>query len=97
MSVPKPLGQPVQRRTKLRVRLVGSVRVPVAGPYRPVARLYQFPDGRLLWHLCLWEVDRPVPHLVGTSALIAYARANGLRQLEQDVDRCLLGVRRARV
>jgi len=63
------------------------VRLPIAGPYRPVARLYRFPDGRLLWHVRLWEYDRAVPHLVGTPVLRVFARVNGLRLLEREVDR----------
>jgi hypothetical protein len=62
------------------------VRLPIAGPYRPVARLYRFPDGRLLWHVRLWEYDRAVPHLVGTPVLRAFARRNGLPALEREVD-----------
>jgi hypothetical protein len=62
------------------------VRLPLAGPYRPAARLYRFPDGRLLWHIRLWEYDRPVPHLVGTPVLIAFARRNRLRSLEEEID-----------
>jgi hypothetical protein len=71
---------------------VGSVRLPLAGPYRPAARLYCLPDGRLLWHVRLWEYDRPVSHLVGTPVLVAYARRNRLRSLEEEIDRL---VRRA--
>jgi hypothetical protein len=62
------------------------VRLPIAGPYCPVARLYRFPDGRLLWHVRLWEYDRAVPHVVRTETLIAFARANRFRALEQQID-----------
>jgi hypothetical protein len=79
--------QPVRRRTTRSVQLVGTVRVPIAGPYRPVARLYRFPDGRLLWHLRLWEVDRAVPHLVPTSVLLGFARQNRLPALALEVRR----------
>jgi len=65
---------------------VGRVRLPLAGPYRPAARLYHFPDGRLLWHVRLWEYDRAVPHLVGTPVLIAFARLNRLRSLEEEIE-----------
>jgi hypothetical protein len=67
------------------VQCVGRVRIPLAGPYRPTARLFQFPDGRLLWHVRLWEVDRAVPHMVSTSVLVAYARRNGLHALEAEI------------
>lgn len=69
----------------MRARAVGSVRLPLAGPYRPLARLFQLPDGRLLWHVRLWEVDRPVPHLLPTWVLLRYARSNGLRALEAEI------------
>jgi len=76
---------------------VGEVRLPLAGPYRPRARLYQLPDGRLLWHVRLWEDDRAVAHLVPTSVLAAFARVNRLPQLEaeidQQVERALEGTR----
>jgi hypothetical protein len=71
---------------------VGWVRLPLAGPYRPAARLYRFPDGRLLWHVRLWEYDRAVPHLVATSVLVTFARRNRLPSLEAAIDRL---VRRA--
>jgi hypothetical protein len=71
-------SQPIPRRTSSQVRIVGVVRIPLAGPYRPLARLYRFPDGRLLWRLRLWEVDRPVDHLVRPEVLRAYARRSGL-------------------
>jgi len=76
----------VPRRTTLRVRRVGTVRLPIAGPYRPVARLYGFPDGRLLWHVRLWEYDHAVPHVFATSVVLAFARANGLRSLEREIE-----------
>ena len=69
-----------------RVRSVGFVRLPIAGPYRPRARLYVYPDGRLVWLLRLWEVDRAVPHLVSTEALRAFARCNDLPEVRAEVD-----------
>jgi len=77
----------VRRRTTPRVQRIGSVRLPIAGPYRPVARLFRFPNGRLLWHVRLWEYDRAVPHIVSTTTLIAFARRNGLRSLELEIAR----------
>jgi hypothetical protein len=93
LNAPTSSAELVQRRTTHRVRRIGSVRLPIAGPYRPVARLFAFPDGRLLWHIRLWEYDRAVPHLVGTAVLTAFARANRLIALEQEVERLVRSVR----
>ena len=65
---------------------LASIRLPIAGPYRPRARLYLFPDGRLLWHVRLWEHDRPVAHLVRTDTLRTFALVNGLRTTLEEVD-----------
>ena len=73
--------QPVRRRPYPRVRKIGELRLPIAGPYRPRARLYLFPDCRLLWHLRLWEHDRPVSHLVRTDTLRTFARITALPSL----------------
>jgi hypothetical protein len=69
-----------------RVRKVGELRLPIAGPYRPRARLFRYPDGRLLWLVRLWEVDRAVPRLVSTDVLREFARANGLPWLRAELD-----------
>lgn len=81
-------GQPirVQPFPRARVRVVGEVRVPLAGPYAPRAQLLRFPDGRLLWRVRLWEVDRAVPHLVGSDTLREFARLNGLPRLREAID-----------
>jgi hypothetical protein len=79
-------SQPVLGRTHSRVREIGELRLPIAGPYRPTARLYLFPDGRLLWHLRLWELDRPVGHLVRTAVLRRFAVLNGLDPLLARID-----------
>ncbi len=84
-SQPVP-REPVPRTRPPAVRRIGEVRLPLAGPYRPRARLYRGPDGRLLWRVRLWEYDRPVRHLLSTSALRAFARANGLTALEAAID-----------
>jgi hypothetical protein len=68
------------------VRWVGELRLPIAGPYRPRARLYRYPDGRLLWLVRLWEFDRAVPHLVSSAVLREFARANGLARLRAEID-----------
>ena len=78
--------QPVPRRPRPRVRKIGELRLPIAGPYRPWARLYLFPDGRLLWRVRLWEVDRAVAHLVRTDALRTFARVNGLGSTLAEID-----------
>jgi hypothetical protein len=79
-------AQPVRRRPRPRVRKIGELRLPLAGPYRPRARLYLLPDGRLLWHVRLWEVDRPVAHLVNTDTVRAFACLNGLRTVLAEID-----------
>jgi len=69
-----------------RVLLIGELRLPIAGPYRPRARLYRYPDGRLLWLVRLWESDRAVPHLVSTAVLREFARVNRLPEVRAEVD-----------
>ena len=69
-----------------RVRKIGEIRLPLAGPYRPRARLYRYPDGRLLWLVRLWEYDRAVPHLVSTATLRGFARINRLPLVRAEVD-----------
>jgi len=84
---PEPfLRVPLPDRRALRVRKLGEIRLPIAGPYRPRARLYRYPDGRLLWLVRLWEVDRAVPHLVSTAVLREFARRNGLARVRAEVD-----------
>ncbi len=68
-----------------RVTYVGRVRVPIAGPYRPWARLYRLPDRRLVWAVRLWEVDRVVRRLTSTALLVHFARVNRLPALEAQV------------
>jgi hypothetical protein len=65
---------------------VGTVRLPLGGPYRPRAHLYQLPDGRLFWQVRLWEYDRAVSHALPTSVVRSFARQNGLVALEREVD-----------
>jgi len=81
--VPEPTF-PDPRATK--VRKIGELRLPLAGPYRPRARLYRYPDGRLLWLVRLWEYDRAVPHLVSTATLREFARVNRLPRVRAEVD-----------
>ncbi|MCI4372354.1 MAG: hypothetical protein L3K02_01725 [Thermoplasmata archaeon] len=93
MSAPAAPVELVPRRPTRNVLRIGTVRLPIAGPYRPVARLFLFPDGRLLWHVRLWEYDRAVSHLVATRVLIAFAREQGLLALEQEIARLVRSVR----
>jgi hypothetical protein len=64
---------------------VGRVRVPIAGPYRPWARLYRLPDRRLVWVVRLWDRDRAVRRVTSTAALLEYARINRLPTLARRV------------
>ena len=91
-SEPKGSTEPLPTRSAellvlgtRRVRLLGRVRVPLAGAYRPWARLYRFPDGRLYWTVRLWESTRAVTHVVPSERLLRYARASGLRTLEAEI------------
>ena len=68
-----------------RPRRLGAVRLPIAGPYRPLATLYELPDGRRLWCVRLWDVDRPVRRCLSTSYLLAFARLNRLDALEREI------------
>jgi len=85
-SIVQTPSQPVPRRTRPTVQKIGELRLPLAGPYRPRARLYLFPDGRLLWRVRLWEYDRAVVHLLRTEVLRAFARANGLPRTLAEID-----------
>ena len=79
-------SQPVPKHFTARVRRVGALRLPIAGPYCPRARLFQYPDGRLVWLVRLWERDRAVPHLVSTAVLREFARINRLPAVRAEVD-----------
>lgn len=79
-------SQLVPRRPEPRVRAIGELRLPLAGPYRPRARLYLFPDGRLLWYVRLWESDRAVPRLVPTATLRTFAQINRLPRVLAAID-----------
>lgn len=68
------------------VRPLGRVRLPIAGPYRPSARAYRLPDGRVVWCVRLWRVDRPVRTCQTTSTIRAFCRLNGLSSVEEAVD-----------
>jgi hypothetical protein len=72
-----------------RVRRVGQLRVPLTLTCRPVANLYVLPDGRRLWTVRLWSIDRPVTRVVRTEVLRDYARRNRLRAMEHEIDELL--------
>jgi hypothetical protein len=79
-----------------RARLMGEVRLPIAGPYRPRARLYAGPDGELRWTVRLWEVDHAEERCVSGDTLRTFARVNGLRELAVEVDSLLERATRGR-
>jgi hypothetical protein len=67
--------------TDPRIEYVGRVRVPIAGPYRPWARLYRLPDGRSVWIVRLWDRHQAVRRVASTSTLLAFARLSQLPAL----------------
>jgi len=69
---------PEELDTDPRVEYVGRLRVPIAGPYRPWARLYRLPDLRLVWVVRLWDRYRAVRRVASTPALLEFARLNRL-------------------
>lgn len=60
---------------------IGRLRIPLAGPYRPWARLYRLPDRRLVWVIRLWDRDHANRHVTTTSTLLAFARRSRLPAL----------------
>jgi hypothetical protein len=72
---------PSELDTDPRVEYVGRVRVPIAGPYRPWARLYRLPDRRRVWVVRLWDRDRAVRRVASTIVLLEFARLNRLPAL----------------
>ncbi|MFZ0891058.1 MAG: hypothetical protein WB778_08865 [Thermoplasmata archaeon] len=85
----EPFAPPPRIPRARRPRRVGSVRIPLAGPYHPRATLFRFPDGRLLWTLRLWEEDRVVRRVFASSVLLRFAHLNGLASLESDLEALL--------
>jgi len=63
------------------VSYVGRLRIPLVGPYRPWARLYRLPDGRRVWVVRCWEVDRAVRRVASTADLLAFADRSRLPDL----------------
>jgi len=87
---PQPLPrQPIPDLPRQAPRLVGAVRLPIAGPYRPWARLYLRANGSVDWTVRLWVVDRPVTRHVDTETLRTFARVNGLGELARELERLL--------
>ena len=93
-SEPLPL-EPVRRRTYPGPRALAEVRLPIAGPYRPRARLVRLPSGELAWLVRLWRVVRAVAELVAPEVLRAYLGSGGLRDLLREVDAAVDRARRA--
>ena len=65
----------------LGIEYVGRVRLPIAGPYRPWARLYRLPDLRRVWVVRLWDRYEAVRRVASTPALLEFARVNRLPAL----------------
>ncbi len=70
------LAFPGDLDTDSRVEYVGRVRVPIAGPYRPWARLYRLPDLRRVWVVRLWDRQCAVRRMTSTAILLEFARLN---------------------
>lgn len=68
-----------------RVRRLGSVRLPLGGPYRPKATAYRLPDGRTVWCVRLWEIDRAVTRCVPSATMHTFCRMNHLPAVEEEV------------
>lgn len=83
---PLPLAiadHPVSPRA---VRRIGRLRVPLGLHHAPWATLYRMPDGRLLWAIRLWEVDRPVRRLVPTATLRRFGAVERLPTFLAEVE-----------
>jgi hypothetical protein len=68
-------------------RRLGRVRIPLALAYRPWATAYRLPDGRTVWCVRTWAVDRALTRCVGTPTLAAYCRRSRLDTVAQEVER----------
>ncbi len=95
------LDEPVPRPTVLdpdsaapRGRVLGAVRLPIAGPYRPWARLHVGPEGGLYWTVRLWDRDRARTFVASSEALRRFARVNRLGTVERAIDALLARARR---
>ena len=77
----------VRRGPVGRVRRLGSVRLPLGGPYRPKATAYRLPDGRIVWCVRLWAIDRAVRRCVSSETIRRFCRMNRLPSVEAEVVR----------
>jgi len=95
---PQPLPRPPvpELRPSARARVVGSVRLPIGGPYRPRADLHVDRDGTEYWTVRLWEIDRPVVRRVDTATLRTFAERNRLPELQAAIEQALAQARIAR-
>ena len=81
-------GQVASRPTDpTRTERLGRLRIPIAGPYRPWATAFRLPDGRVVWCLRLWSLDRPVTRCLPTSTLRTFCRLNRLPTVEAEIAR----------
>jgi len=86
--VPEPYPNapaPLDRRPAPMAR----IRVPLTLTVRPWATLYRLPDGRRWWCVRLREDGTVRTRCVSTARLRAYARINGLRAMEEELDAAL--------
>lgn len=88
--------EPVPRPRIPTRRRLGRLRVPIAGPYRPWARLFVDADGRIRATVRLWEIDRAVSRTIDLDVLRGYARASRLGPLEAGLDAIARRARRRR-
>lgn len=72
------LPRPDELDDTLRTEYVGRLRLPIAGAYKPWARLYRLRDARVVWVVRLWDRDRAVRRVTTTATLLAFARINRL-------------------
>jgi hypothetical protein len=68
-------------------RRLGRVRIPLALAYRPWATAYRLPDGRTVWCLRTWAVDRARTRCISTARLAAYCWQSRLDALAREVER----------
>ena len=66
--------------------MIGAVRLPIAGPYRPLARCYVAADGTEYWTVRLWEFDRAIERTVDAGTLRRYAERSGLSAVVDQID-----------
>lgn len=77
---------PAPARTR-RAPSLGRVRIPLALAYRPWATAYRLPDGRTIWCLRVWAIDRAVTVCASTSTLATYCWRSRLDAVAREVER----------